>query len=195
MLLVCDIQERFRPLIYRFPAVVRSAGVLLRVAALLNIQVFATEQNPDKLGATVGELSPLIKTPILAKMAFSMLGGPQSTLPPILTTSGGGDGASRHVIICGIETHVCIAQTVRDLLEQRIAVSVVVDGVSSQRAGDRTIALAAMSKAGAVLTTTEAVLFEMMATADHPRFKDVQRIAIELATAYNKENAVVLDHL
>ena len=174
VLLVCDIQERFRPLIFRFPAVVRSAHALLSGAAALGLNVIATEQNPSKLGATIAELAPLISTPIIPKMSFSMF----PVFPKVIPST------YSHAIVCGIESHVCIAQTVADLLARGIKVSVVVDGVSSQRRGDRAVALASFAASGVTLTTTEAALFWLMEDASHPRFKDVQRIAINFASEH-----------
>ena len=173
VLLVCVIQERFRPLIFRFPAVVRSARALLSGAAALGVNVITTEQNPAKLGATIAELAPLISSPIIPKMTFSMI----PVLPKTMPFS--------HAIICGIETHVCIAQTVADLLARGIKVSVVVDGVSSQRQGDRAVALASFAASGVTLTTTEAALFWLLEDASHPKFKEVQRIAVNYSSEYH----------
>ena len=174
-LFVCDVQERFRPLIHRFPAVLRSSRALIKGATALSLQVVVTEQNPTKLGSTVHELAPLLaasRSSVFAKMRFSMC------TPEVLAELS--DAA--HVVLCGIEAHVCVAQTAYDLLERGVAVHVVVDGVSSQRAGDRAVALAALAAAGASLTTTEAVLFALLGGAEHKAFKDVQRVAIDFAS-------------
>ncbi len=188
ILLVCDVQERFRPLIHRFPAVVRSARALLRGAAALGVPVIATEQNPSRLGATVDELAADLRgarARVHAKLRFSML------------AEGVELGASTaHAFLCGIEAHVCVAQTASDLLARGIAVSIVVDGVSSQRRGDRAVALQSLAAAGARLTTTEAALFWLLEDASHARFKDVQRVAIDFAKEYKEAGEdAALDHL
>lgn len=77
----------------------------------------------------------------------------------------------KNVVLFGIETHVCVQQTSLDLLERGYGVTLLADGVSSQRAHDRAIALERISKAGAVITTTESVLFELLRDAKNPHFK------------------------
>ena len=180
VLLVCDVQERFRALVHRFPAVVRSARALLAGAAALDVPVLVTEQNPARLGATVAELD-VSRARTFAKTRFSML------TPEVAAALPAG---ATHALLVGIEAHVCVAQTARDLLARGLAVSVVADGVSSQRAGDRALTLAALARDGARLTTTEAALFDLLEDAAHPRFKDVQRAAIEFARAYDANEAL-----
>ena len=178
MLLVCDIQEKFRPLIWRFPTVLKSARALLAGARALDVPILTTEQNPARLGATVSELQPLIDpSRTFGKTSFSMLTTEvAAAMPP----------HARHAVLCGIEAHVCIKQTALDLLAHNVTVHLVVDGVSSQRAGDRAVALSALQALGVRLTTTESILFELLGDAKHAAFKDVQKIAI----AHAKEVAV-----
>ena len=82
-------------------------------------------------------------------------------------------------VLCGIEAHVCVQQTALELLETGARVHVVVDGVSSQRRGDRTVALRLLEVAGAQLTTTEAIVFQLLGSAENPAFKAVQKIIVE----------------
>jgi nicotinamidase-related amidase len=171
VLLVCDIQEKFRPLIWRFSAVVKSAGALLAGARVLKIESIVTEQNPSRLGATVSELQPLLgaDTRTFGKTRFSML------TPEVIAAL---PARAEHAILCGIEAHVCIKQTALELLARDMVVHLVVDGVSSQRSGDRAVALSALEALGVRLTTTEAILFELLGDAKHSAFKDVQKVAI-----------------
>lgn len=169
VLLVCDIQERFRPLIYNFSSLVVSSRTLLEGCALLGVPAVCTEQNPAKLGSTVAELAPLLSRAALPKTRFSMCSDEVLALfPP----------GTEHALICGIEAHVCVAQTCHDLLARGIHVHVVVDAVSSQAPGDRAVALAGLQAAGAALTTTEAALFALLGDAQHAAFKGVQKVAI-----------------
>ncbi len=171
MLFVCDVQERFRPLVWRFPAVVKSARALAAGARALGVPLLTTEQNPARLGGTVAELAPLLAGgTLVAKTRFSML------VPEAEAALAA--AAPAHVVLCGIEAHVCVAQTAAALLARDIVVHVVVDGISSQRAGDRAVALSALAAAGARLTTTEAILFALLGDAAHPAFKDVQKIVM-----------------
>jgi hypothetical protein len=179
-LLVCDVQERFRALVWRFPSVLAGARTLCRVAGLLGLPTTVTEQNPARLGATAGEVTAALGAgaAVLPKMSFSML---TPEVQARLGGSGGGGGGQRpeHVILCGIEAHVCVQQTALALLQQGVQVHLVVDAVSSQRAGDRAVALANLLAAGAAVTTTEAIVFQLLADASHPRFKEVQRVVME----------------
>ena len=171
VLYVCDVQERFRPLIWRFPALVASVRTLCRAAALLDVRTVVTEQNPARLGATVAEVAGALPPAarVFSKMKFSMV-----------TEEVARHAAQpEHAILCGIEAHVCVQQTALELLRAGTQVHLVVDAVSSQRQGDRAVALANLVAAGAAVTTTEAVVFQLLGDAAHPRFKDVQRVVIE----------------
>jgi len=190
ILLLCDIQEKFRPLIWKFQAVVNSAKTLHRAATLLGCPTLVTEQNPGRLGPTVRELEGL-PTP-LSKMKFSMITDDawNAIVEPTGRTEAGGvainqQGKIQHAILCGIEGHVCVQQTALELLSRDIQVHLVVDGVSSQRRGDRAIALANLTAAGAAITTTEAIIFQLLGSASHPNFKDIQRVVID----HNKTTA------
>lgn len=173
VLLVCDIQERFRDIIHQFPSVVRTSKFLVDGCAALSVPIVATEQYPKALGATVKELNPSA-FPCFAKMDFSMC------TPEVEAHVGAG---KQDYIICGLETQVCVLQTTLDLLEQGKTVHVVVDAVSSSRALDRAVALQRLQSAGAVLTTAESVLFQLMRSAKHPNFKVVSNLAKEYGKA------------
>ena len=126
-----------------------------------------TEQYPQGLGTTAAPLAALLPRPV-TKMSFSCCGagGFALALPP-------GRGA---LVLCGLETHVCVLQTALDLLARGYAVFVAVDAVASRHPIDHDTALRRLEAAGAILTTSEAVLFEWCGTADHPRFQDVRKL-------------------
>ena len=172
-LLICDLQARFQPLFPSWPALTHTAATLLRAAALLQLPVIATEQNPRVLLATDALLSPLLADVGAiprSKMRFSMV--------PCVGEEGTSDQGwkSDAFILTGIEAHVCILQTAQDLLAAGRAVYIVTDGVSSQRSADRSEALRSLERAGAVLTTTESVLFALLESADHPKFRDMSKL-------------------
>lgn len=173
-LLVCDVQERFRPVISGFPAVIDTSRRMLRAAAALKLPVIVTEQYPKALGSTVEELQGLIPegSPVVAKTKFSMcteeVDAAFQALPGV-----------KKVLIVGIETHVCVLQTSLDLLERGYEVHVLVDGVSSQRLGDRSVALQRLAQAGAFLATSEMAMFQMMVNTAHPAFKAVSALCKE----------------
>jgi nicotinamidase-related amidase len=169
-LVVVDVQERFRPVLPEFPALVAACVRLVRAFRLLGLPVFVTEQYPKGLGRTVPELLEVLEgIAVPEKTAFSSLGCPQTAGE--LRASG-----ARSVLACGIETHVCVNQTVHDLLVAGYGVQIAADAVASRRETDRELALRKMERSGAVLTSSEMAVFELLRDARHPRFKEVQAL-------------------
>lgn len=168
LLLLVDLQERLMPAITDGPAVVANAVRLAEVAGMLDVPVAGTEQNPDGLGHTVGELAGYPQL-VLAKTAFAATAEPgfDTLLPP-----GGAD----RIVVAGCEAHVCVLQTVIGLRERGHRVVLVADAVGSRTPADREAALARAREHGAEVVTTEMVLFEWLANSLHPRFRDVQRL-------------------
>ncbi len=169
-LIVVDVQERFRSAIAEFEAMAAGCVKLVRAFRFLDLPILVTEQYPKGLGHTAGELKEALgPTEIPEKTAFSSMGC--SGVPERLQALG-----AQSLLVCGIETHVCVQQTVHDLLAAGYPVHVAVDAVQSRRASDREIALRRMESAGTILTTTEMAAFELLADARHPRFKEVQAL-------------------
>ena len=177
-LFVCDVQEKFAPVIHGFDNCVHVASAMLRAGTLLDFPALVTEQVPDKLGKTVEALQPLLvgRTDVfvVGKTKFSMCteGG------AVFFDAASTDGRDQAVLV-GLEAHVCVAQTAFDLIERGWEVFVCVDGVSSVRLGDRAAALRRMERAGCVLTTFEALLFEAIGDATHAKFRDVSKLVRE----------------
>ncbi len=169
-LLVIDVQERFRSAIAEFDSMAAGCAKLVRAFRLLGLPVLVTEQYPKGLGHTVAEVKEALgPAEIPEKTAFSSMGC--AGVPERLQALG-----AQSILACGIETHVCVQQTVHDLLAAGYPVQVAVDAVQSRHAADREVALRRMEAAGAVLTTTEMAAFELLADARHPRFKEVQAL-------------------
>ena len=170
LLAVVDIQERLIAAVPAADRVIARATRLASAAQLLGVRAAVTEQYPQGLGPTPAALAALLP-PAHAKTAFSCCGCPafaalvDSPAQPI-----------HAVVLCGLETHVCIAQTALDLLARGLRVSIAVDAVASRHAIDHEIGLRRLEAAGAVLTTTEAILFEWLRDAAHPHFKAVQKL-------------------
>lgn len=171
VLLVVDIQERLLPAIFAGDRLVWNVRRLLESAKTLGLKITATEQYPEKLGPTVEPLAGLIPRPI-SKLAFSCMGCEG------LTT--GWELARRRVLLCGIETHVCIAQTALDLMSSGYRVYVPVDAVGSRHALDHETALRRMDSSGVTLTTTEAAMFEWCRIAGTPEFNIISALAKEV---------------
>lgn len=166
-LFICDIQEVFRPLIYNYNAVIQNTEYLNKVCNLLNIPAVITEQYPRAFGSTVPEITRYESTKVYAKTQFSMV------IPEIRSEIL---SDRKQVILCGIESHVCVQQTTLDLLAEDHDVFLVCDAVSSQRPYDRTVALNRLKEAGAILTTAESIIFDLMRDAKHPNFKQVSNL-------------------
>lgn len=163
-LVVVDVQEGFRPAIDRFDDVVRRTAQLVQGARALDVPVLITEQYPKGLGVTVAEVGEHLEgvTPI-EKTVFSAA-----------RADGFGLGGRDQALVLGIEAHVCVSQTVHDLLADGVDVHVAADAVSSRSPEDRERALRRFEDAGATVTTTEAALFELLERAGSPEFKFVQ---------------------
>jgi len=169
-LVVVDVQERFRAAMADFEPMLAGCVRLVRTFHLLGLPVLATEQYPKGLGHTVAELREVLGAlEVPEKTAFSAMGC--ASVPARLEELG-----SRTVLVCGIETHVCVSQTVHDLLAAGREVHLAVDAVASRRASDRDVALRRLGQVGAVPTTSEMAAFELMADARHPRFREVQAL-------------------
>eukprot|EP00922_Rhytidocystis_sp_ex-Travisia-forbesii_P041497 GHVS01061981.1.p1 GENE.GHVS01061981.1~~GHVS01061981.1.p1 ORF type:complete len:237 (+),score=17.82 GHVS01061981.1:168-878(+) len=164
----CDIQERFRTLILRMPHVVHTAHAMTQASRILDIPVVVTEQNPRALLPTVSELD-ISNAFKVDKTHFSMM------VPQVVDFIRKVP-SRQSVVLFGIEAHVCIQQTTLDLLEDGYSVHLVCDGISSQRSLDRSTALLRLQQAGAHLTTSESVLFELMRDSTHPQFKAISAL-------------------
>jgi hypothetical protein len=151
-----------------------------------------TTQNRARLGDTVPELQPYLSGPHLRadinKTLFSMITPevrarlPEATPPNFDSTSSGGNnlaGGPLDAIIIGIETHVCVTQTALDLMALGHRVYILVDGVSSVNGEERSIALARLRDAGAIVTTSESVLFEILGDSQKDEFKAVSNLVKE----------------
>jgi nicotinamidase-related amidase len=163
-LVVIDVQEGFRKAVGGFDEAARRAAVLVQGAHALGMPVIVTEQYPRGLGDTVAEvLEHLHGEQRLEKTAFSA------------ARAEGFDLAGRdQALVCGVEAHVCVSQTVLDLLAQGVAVHVAADASASRAAADREAGLHRMEAAGATRSTVEMALFELVGAAGTPQFKTIQ---------------------
>lgn len=169
--LLVDVQTRL------LPAMCDPTGVLDRIQLLvkgmneLQVPVVVTEQYPQGLGNTVPELSELFAedTQVIAKTSFSCFG--EEAFAEVM------DVEKRPVlIICGIESHVCVAQTALDALNAGYKVFIAADAVNSRKDSDREIALSQLRHAGCVVASAEAILFMLLKTAKNPAFKAVSKL-------------------
>lgn len=170
-LLVIDVQEKLVPHILAYQRVVWNIRRLLDAAKILQIPVVATEQYPKGLGPTVAPLRERLPE-VAEKLMFSCREC-WSAFEKLENLD------RRCLLVTGIETHVCVQQTVLDLLAQGWRIYVAVDAVGSRYQIDYEVALRRMEMAGAILTTTEAALFEWCVQAGTPEFKAISQLARE----------------
>ena len=166
-LLAIDFQARLMPAIHDSAPVVQNANRLLLAARRLGLPVTYTEQNPKGLGSTLPELAPEPGEIVLHKMTFDACrtAGVAAHL----------DGNAA-LVVMGCEAHVCVLQTVLGLLSGGRRVYVVADAIGSRMEENRRAALGRMAHHGAEIVTTEMVIFEWLASAEHPEFRDIVKL-------------------
>ncbi|XP_070791781.1 isochorismatase domain-containing protein 1 [Pituophis catenifer annectens] len=165
----CDMQERFRPAIKYFGDIISVSQRLLQGARILGIPIIVTEQYPKGLGNTVQEIDLTGAKLVLPKTKFSMV------LPEVEAAIAEIPGI-RSVVLFGVETHVCIQQTALELIGRGLEVHIVADATSSRSMMDRMFALERLARTGIIVTTSEAVLLQLIADKDHPKFKEIQNL-------------------
>jgi nicotinamidase-related amidase len=170
-LLVIDVQDKLVPSIIDAASLVRNITFLLDAARLLNMPVQCTEQYPRGLGSTVPELAD--RFPHRPdKVAFS-----SCAVPSVVQAFH--REARPKIVLCGIETHVCVLHSALDLLALDFRVYIAVDAVGSRYRIDHKVALRRLEQAGAILTTSEMCVFEWIGGAGHPQFKAISRLIQE----------------
>eukprot|EP00116_Pleurobrachia_bachei_P004790 sb/3465052/ len=165
----CDMQDKFRPSIQHFPAILSNANRLLESAKILDVPLVVTEQYPKGLGSTCEELNIGHCKINCPKTKFSMV------LPEVQAFLQS-NSSRQTVVLFGIEAHVCIQQTALDLLALGYKVHIVVDATSSRTDVDRFFAFQRMRQAGAHLTTSESMILGLAGASDHPNFRELQKI-------------------
>jgi nicotinamidase-related amidase len=164
-LIVVDVQQGFRPYA-SFESVASACATLLEAARILGLHTLVSEQYPKGLGHSAPELG-LQDEQLIEKTVFSAA-----------RAEGFDLAGAEQAIVCGIETHVCVSQTVHDLLADGIEVHVPADAVGSRHDIDYECGLERMVGAGAVLSTVETALFELLERAGTPEFKAIQKLII-----------------
>ena len=170
-LLIIDVQEKIMRAIFNKDSITKNIKKLIDAYQILEENIFVSEQNPFKLGATIPELLPKKKLKKIEKMEFS-LANIKEFLEELKNKK------ITNLIVCGIETHICIQQTALDCLQKGFEVILVSDAMSSRNRVDHEIALQRMIQKGAILTTTESIIFELCKTADRKEFKEIRNIII-----------------
>ena len=170
-LAVIDMQEAFRPVMADFGEVASRIALAVEGARLLEVPVIVTEQYPKGLKHTAGEIIARLPAELnpIEKSCFSSCGA-EDFLSQLSRRN------IKQVLVTGIEAHICVLQTSLDLLSRGLEVFLVADCITSRRPENKEAALSRLVQAGAIHTTLEMVLFEMMRTADSPQFKSIQNL-------------------
>jgi nicotinamidase-related amidase len=173
VLLVVDLQDAYSGKLYEEARVVAAAGRLIQAATVLGVPTVVTEQYPERLGSTRSEIASLLSSDValFPKRTFSCLGA---------------EGLSSHlealdrdqIIIAGIETHVCVNQTVHELLALGYGVHIVRDALTSRFALEDEVGFAKMAGSGAVPTSVESVLFEWVEDSRAASFKAIHKLVV-----------------
>lgn len=163
ILLIIDVQEKLLNAVFNKELCAKKSAIMAEAARLLEIPVVITEQYPKGLGSTVGINIDSVKR--FEKTSFSAFDVIKDTL-----------GDRKQIVIFGIETHICVSQTVESLIEAGYEVHVIKDACGSRAEAEYIAGLERMKDNGAHILTTEIALFEWLKTSKHPKFKDVQAL-------------------
>jgi nicotinamidase-related amidase len=170
LLLIVDIQEKLVRAMHAREQFLLRARQLVQGARVLDLPILYTEQNPKGLGTTVPEIAThLAAVKPISKFSFGCCASEDFLRALQLS-------AARHVVMAGIETHVCVYQTALELLEKGYHVEVVADACSSRTPENKQIGLEKMRTAGVAVTSVEMVLFELLKIAEGPLFKEILKI-------------------
>ena len=171
VLAIIDMQDSFRKSISDFAEIAARIALVAHAAQLLKLPIVVTEQYPKGLGRTADEITAVLPpglTPI-EKTAFSSCGA--SAFLAELDRA-----AARHILVCGIEAHICVNQTVHDLLARGYRVHLLTDCIGARSEQNRQIAHLKMQQSGAIPSSTEMALFELIRDAKHEQFKAIQKL-------------------
>ena len=170
-LIVVDLQEAFRTVINDFPMIVERTSIAVRGFHILGVPILVTEQYPKGLGKTAEEIYYSLpdNQEFIEKTAFSSCGA--NSLIEKLNEIG-----AKQIVLCGLETHICVSQTAHDLLDKGFQVHLLSDCIASRNVHDKHTGINKMTANGVILSCVEMALFELMRDAKHEKFKEIQSL-------------------
>jgi nicotinamidase-related amidase len=171
LLIVVDMQEPFLRNIWERDRVVTNVAALVEATRILRVPILPTQQNTEKMGETIPEIAKLLPSLCVPfdKLCFSGLA--DGAIASEVSRSG-----RRQILLCGIESHICINQTAHDLLAAGYQVHVAADAVSSRTESNWAVGLRRMERAGALITSTEAAIYELLGEAGTPEFREILQL-------------------
>jgi len=172
--IMIDIQEKLVKAAHNGSEIAQNAAKLAKTAKILGLKTIVTEQYPKGLGSIVSEVAEALpdNTFIVEKTSFSAL-SEDLVLHEVNELKRSG---ITQIFICGIETHICLLQTVQALINEGFEVHVVKNASASRSKDEHKTGLELMKKYGAYITTVEIVLFELLKTSKNPHFKEIQNL-------------------
>lgn len=170
-LVVIDMQEKFRPIMANFDEVTARIVVMVQGCKLLNVPIIVTEQYPQGLGHTAHEIKAHLPETLkpIEKLTFSSCGVPEFDLQLR-------EKHIEQVMLVGIEAHICVSQTAHDLLQLGYQVHLISEAIGARFPHNREVAFEKMQRAGAILSSVEMSLFELMKASDAAEFRAVQQL-------------------
>jgi len=170
-LVIIDMQESFRSPISDFAETAARIALVAHAVRLLGVPIIVTEQYPKGLGHTANEIKAVLPTqlPLIEKTAFSACGAREFETELERAQA-------LHVLVCGIEAHICVNQTTHDLLERGYRVHLLTDCITARTEQNKQAGLAKMQQSGAIPSSTELALFELLRDAKHEQFKAIQKL-------------------
>ena len=170
-LVVVDFQEAFREMIPNFDKLASSISKVVKGFQILNLPIIITEQYPKGLGRTAKEILETLPNHFnfIEKTAFSSCGASEFVEKLNATNT-------KQVLLCGLETHICVNQTAHDLLGEGFDVHLLEDAVGSRIERSRSIGLDKMKSSGAIPSCVEMALFELLKDSKHQHFKEIQNL-------------------
>ncbi len=167
--LIIDVQERFIPVIDNINQVISNINILTKVSQILDFPLIVTEQYPKGLGNTTRKITLPKNTKIIEKLSFSCYGSPE--FKNFLKES-----KIDTLIISGIETHVCVLQTVLDAIKNDVQVHLITDAISSRAKSNKDIAIERIKQSGAFISSTEMIVFQLLEKAGTDSFKTISKL-------------------
>lgn len=169
-LVVVDVQGKLAQMMHDKENLFKNIQILIKAAKILSIPILWVQQKPEALGQTIPEIAELLAdiTPV-NKVSFSCY-GKDEFITRLYELN------RNQILLCGIETHVCVYQTAVDLLEREYGVDVAADAVSSRSPENKRTALKRMDTEGANISCVEMALFELLKTAEHPKFREIAKL-------------------
>ena len=168
-ILIIDFQDRLVKAINSKDQILLNIEKVINAGNILNVPLFFTEQNPEKLGPTVDLIRPKQKQNTYSKMNFSC-----ASCKQLMETLV--EKEIENILLCGVETHICVQQTALDLISKGLNIFIAIDAVGSRNKIDHEVAIRRLENSGVVISTSESIIFEWCKNAERLEFKKISEL-------------------